>query len=79
MPAKVNGSKTNDRQNIVTVVSASLVRSKPADKAEIISTLEPGSRVAVLARSRDYYLVRSFDPPIRGYVHREDAFFDRKN
>jgi general secretion pathway protein A len=78
-PAKVNGSKGNDRRNIVTVVSASLVRSKPADKAEIISTLEPGSRVTVLAKSRDYYLVRSFDPPIRGYVHREDAFFDRKN
>jgi general secretion pathway protein A len=76
---KTNGSKNNDRRNTVTVLSASLVRSKPADKAEIISTLEPGSRVTVLARSRDYYLVRSTDPPIRGYVHREDAFFDRKN
>jgi uncharacterized protein YgiM (DUF1202 family) len=61
------------------VVAASLVRNKPTAGAEIISTLEPGSRVTVVAMSRDYYQVRSVDKQsIRGYVHREDAFFERR-
>jgi general secretion pathway protein A len=78
-PANNNGKKRQDSAATFKVVSASLVRNKPTDNAEIISTLEPGSRVTVLATSRDYYHVRSMDKkPIRGYVHREDAFFDRK-
>jgi general secretion pathway protein A len=78
-PGKNNGKKSNDAAATVKVVSASLVRNKPTDGAEIISTLEPGSRVRVVAMSRDYYHVRSMDEkPIRGYVHREDAFFDRR-
>jgi len=64
----------------LVVVGTSIVRDKPNDKAEIIGDLEPGSRVTVLAESRDYFLVRSLDTEsIRGYVHREDAFFKRKN
>jgi hypothetical protein len=62
----------------VKVIAASLVRKRPHARAEIISTLEPSSRVAVLARTGDFYQIRSLDkPPIRGYVHREDAFFER--
>jgi general secretion pathway protein A len=59
------------------VVKRSKVRAKPSDGSEIIAELEPGNRVSVLAKSRDYYHVRSLDDKsIRGYVHREDAFFE---
>jgi general secretion pathway protein A len=78
-PGKTNGSGGKDAATTIKVVAASLVRNKPTAGAEIISTLEPGSRVTVLALSRDYYLVRSVDKQsIRGYVHREDAFFERR-
>jgi len=76
----VNRKKGEDRAKTFKVVAASLLRDKPSASAEIISTLEPGSRVTVLARSRDFYHVRSTDEKsVRGYVHREDAFFERKN
>ncbi|HEX2228602.1 MAG TPA: AAA family ATPase [Candidatus Binatia bacterium] len=62
------------------VVARSKVRAKPNDESEIIAELEPGNRVTVLAKSRDYYHVRSVeDRTIRGYVHREDAFFESTN
>jgi hypothetical protein len=61
------------------VSAASLLRKKPRANAEIIGTLEPGSRVVVLSRSSDFYHVRSVENgSLRGYVHREDAFFDRR-
>jgi hypothetical protein len=76
---KVNGKKGADPTRTVKVISASLVRNRPNAQAEIISTLEPGSRVTVLAASGDYFYVRSMEQQsIRGYVHREDAFFERK-
>jgi uncharacterized protein YgiM (DUF1202 family) len=60
-------------------VGASYVRDKPASDAEIIATLQPGTRVQVLAQTQDYFQVRSLeDRGIRGYVHREDAFFERR-
>jgi type II secretory pathway predicted ATPase ExeA len=67
-------------QNVnLRVIGASVVRDNPRSNAKIIATLEPGTRVTVLARSRDYYRVRSMDnKTIRGYVHREDAFFEQK-
>jgi general secretion pathway protein A len=61
------------------VVKRSKVRATPSDGSEIIAELEPGNRVSVLAKSRDYYHVRSLDDKsIRGYVHREDAFFESR-
>jgi hypothetical protein len=61
------------------VSAASLLRKKPRANAEIISTLEPGSRVVVLSRSSDFYHVRSVENgSLRGYVHREDAFFESR-
>jgi hypothetical protein len=61
----------------VRVLGASLLRKKPRADADIIGTLEAGSRVVVLSRSGDFYHVRSVEKkPLRGYVHREDAFFE---
>jgi hypothetical protein len=75
-----NGRENKPSAVTLVVVGTSIVRDKPNDKATIIGDLEPGSRVTVLAESRDYFLVRSLDTQsIRGYVHREDAFFKRKN
>jgi general secretion pathway protein A len=64
---------------IFEVVGASYVRDKPTSDAEIVATLQPGTRVQVLAQTQDYFQVRSLeDRGIRGYVHREDAFFSRR-
>ncbi len=74
--------KNENKPSAVTleVTARSKVRAKPNDGSEIIAELEPGNRVTVLAQSRDYYHVRSVDDKsIRGYVHREDAFFETKN
>lgn len=76
------GKKNESRTAVVTleVVKRSKVRANPNDGSEIIAELEPGDRVSVLAKSRDYYHVRSLDDKtIRGYVHREDAFFEIRN
>jgi len=81
-PAKIPADNRHENKPpavTVEVIGTSIVRDKPSDKAKIIGELEPGSRVTVLAESRDYFLVRSLDTKsIRGYVHREDAFFKQK-
>ena len=60
------------------VVAASFVRGKPTSNADIIATLEPGSHVNVSGRTGDYYRVRTLgNEIIYGYVHREDAFFEK--
>ncbi|HEX2228603.1 MAG TPA: AAA family ATPase [Candidatus Binatia bacterium] len=75
----LNGNRIEDTPKTVRVIADSLLRKRPSASAEIIGTLEPGSRVTVLAKAGDFYQVRSLDnSPIRGYVHREDAFFERK-
>jgi Bacterial SH3 domain len=61
------------------VIGASLVRSRPTANAEIIATLRPGTRIQVTGPTGEYYGVRSLGrKTIRGYVHKEDAFFERK-
>jgi type II secretory pathway predicted ATPase ExeA len=79
-PAEPSSGKKNETKPVAVtleVVARSKVRAKPNDESEIIAELEPGNRVTVLAKSRDYYHVRSVDDKtIRGYVHREDAFFE---
>ncbi len=63
----------------LVVVGASMVRDKPSHKARIIGNLAPGTRVRLIAKSRDYYHVISMEKKsLRGYVHREDAFFKQK-
>jgi len=61
------------------VVAASFVRGKPTSNADIIATLKPGSHVNVSGRTGDYYQVRTLgNETIHGYVHREDAFFQKR-
>jgi len=76
---KSGGKKGEASSGIFEVVGASYVRDKPSSEADIIATLQPGTRVQVLAQTQDYFQVRSLeDRGIRGYVHREDAFFERR-
>jgi general secretion pathway protein A len=59
------------------VVQDSFLRDKPESDAAI-TTLPPGTQVRVESKNGDYLRVRSLnDPELRGYVHREDAFFER--
>jgi general secretion pathway protein A len=59
------------------VVQDSFLRDKPESDAAI-TTLSPGIRVRVESKNGDYLRVRSLDDPtLHGYVHREDAFFER--
>ena len=65
-------------EQIYRVVGASFVRSRPAANADIIETLQPGIRVAILSRAGEFIRVRSLDnAAVLGFVHREDAFFER--
>jgi general secretion pathway protein A len=58
------------------VVRSSLLRDTPRSDAEIIATLQPPMRVKVVSAVGSYLRVQSLDDAaIRGYVHREDAFF----
>ncbi len=78
-PEDLAAKKSEAKPAVVTleVVKRSTVRAKPNNESAIIAELEPGDRVTVLAKSRDYYHVRSVeDKSVRGYVHREDAFFE---
>jgi hypothetical protein len=74
--------RENRRENAAAVhffvTGASFVRSHPTSNAEIIATLQPGTRINVAGRTGEYYRVRSLEADtIRGYVHKEDAFFER--
>ncbi len=57
----------------------SFVRSTPRSNAKIIATLQPGTEVNVVSKYGDYFKVKTTvdGRTIRGYVHREDAFFER--
>jgi type II secretory pathway predicted ATPase ExeA len=58
------------------VVQDSFLRDKPESDATI-TTLSAGTRVRVESKKGDYLRIRSLDDPtLRGYVHREDAFFE---
>lgn len=59
------------------VVQESFLRDKPESNSAV-TILPPGTRVRVEGKEGDYLRVRSLsDPGIRGYMHREDAFFER--
>jgi general secretion pathway protein A len=68
---------TPESQDIYRVTGASFLRRKPTANAEIIETLHPGMRIVVTNRSGEYLSVRSFDGKVSGFVHKEDAFFER--
>src|SRR5215510_5373635 len=57
------------------VVQESFLRDKPESNSAV-TILPPGTRVRVEGKEGDYLRVRSLsDPGLRGYMHREDAFF----
>jgi len=59
----------NIEQVIADMVDAGLI--------SVIATLRPGTRIQVVGRTGEYFRVRSLDnEAIRGYVHKEDAFFE---
>jgi hypothetical protein len=74
-----SGKTTNPAsQEIYRVSGASFLRKRPAADAEIIDTLKPGIRIVVTNRSGEYLRVRSLaDERVSGFVHKEDAFFER--
>ena len=62
------------------VIGNSFVREKPDAKSDVIATLRPGTRIQLVGRSGEYFKIRSMESEsVRGYVHKEDAFFDRLN
>ena len=79
-PARSDNENTPTNSANFLVVGPSFVRAKPTADAAIIATLEPGARITVTGRIGEYYRIRSLGTePIRGYVHKEDAFFERKS
>jgi general secretion pathway protein A len=72
---QLSPSKSKD----LFVIEDSFVRSRPSPSAEIIATLKPGTRIQVTGLTGQYYGVRSRGTKtIRGYVHKDDAFFERE-
>lgn len=65
-------------QQIYRVSGASFLRNSPTANAEIVATLQPGIRIAIISKSGEYFRVRSLgDANVFGFVHKEDAFFER--
>jgi hypothetical protein len=58
---------------------SSFVRNSPRSDAKVIATLVSGTELKVLSKRGDYFRVQAIldGQMIRGYVHREDAFFER--
>ena len=65
--------------NFEVVGHSSFVRGSPRADAKIIAMLEPSTRIKVVGAKGDYLQVQAVfeGKAIRGYVHREDAFFER--
>ena len=75
---QIKGKEREASLGTFEVVRPSFVRVAPRSDAEMIATLLPGMHVEVVSTKGSYLQVRSIDPGrIRGYVHREDAFFER--
>jgi general secretion pathway protein A len=79
-PPRGDEGKASTNSGDFLVVGPSFVRDEPTSSAAIIATLEPGTRITVADRTGDYYRIRSLGTEtIRGYVHKEDAFFQPKS
>jgi general secretion pathway protein A len=59
--------------------STSFVRSRARADGKIIASLPPGTHLKVVSVRGNYFRVEAQveDQKIRGYVHRQDAFFER--
>jgi general secretion pathway protein A len=79
-PQETSPKKRDSRLgNFEVVGHSSFVRGSPRTDAKIIAMLEPSTRIRVVGAKGDYLQVQAFfeGKAIRGYVHREDAFFER--
>ncbi|HEU4637534.1 MAG TPA: AAA family ATPase, partial [Candidatus Binatia bacterium] len=79
-PQESSPKKRDSRLGTFEVVGqSSFVRVSPRADAKIIATLEPSTRIKVVSARGDYLQVQAVfeGKAIRGYVHREDAFFER--
>ena len=79
-PQESSPKKNDSRLGVFQVVGqSSFVRGSPRADAKILATLEPSTRIKVLSAKGDYLQVQTVfeGKAIRGYVHREDAFFER--
>jgi hypothetical protein len=64
------------KRKIFVVNQASFLRSKPDANADVIATLNPGSRIEI-TKAGEYFRVRALDGDnLSGFVHKEDAFFE---
>ncbi len=76
---KTRGKKEVVAELFEVVGPFSFVRRTPRADADIIATLQPATRLNVLSVRGDYLQVQAFveGRRVRGFVHREDAFFER--
>ena len=80
LPAAVQARKIvrSPSQAIFRVSATSFLRNKPTANADIIDTLHPGIRIEVTNLGGEYFAVRELgNENVHGYVHKEDAFFER--
>jgi general secretion pathway protein A len=80
LPQESSPKKRDSRLGTFEVVGqSSFVRGSPRADAKIIATLEPSTRIKVVSAKGDYLQVQAVfeGKTVRGYVHREDAFFER--
>ena len=79
-PQESSPKKKDPRLGVFEIVGgSSFLRGSPGPDAKIIATLEPSTRVKVVSAKGDYLQVQAVfeGKTIRGYVHREDALFER--
>jgi hypothetical protein len=79
-PAAVQARKIvrSPSQAIYRVGATSFLRNKPTANADIIDSLHPGVRIEVTNLDGEYFAVRALgNENVHGYVHKEDAFFER--
>ena len=79
-PQESPPKKKDPRLGVFEVVGgSSFLRGSPGPDAKIVATLEPSTRVKVVSAKGDYLQVQTVfeGKTIRGYVHREDALFER--
>jgi general secretion pathway protein A len=79
-PQESAPKKKDPRLGVFEIVGgSSFLRGSPGPDAKIVATLEPSTRVKVVSARGDYLQVQTVfeGKTIRGYVHREDALFER--
>lgn len=82
-----SGGNSGSRRNAESgpsrfkVIDNSFVREEPTAGSEIIATLRPGTEIRLMGKRGEYFRIAALfnGESIRGYVHKEDAFFEPIN